>query len=263
MSHKRSKKKREGLSVLDDPKKWSTEIRPPFFDRQTFQMRLDLRAGKNKDAKSVLVLRWAPEVFTEIFDEKMPRYWVSRVKNGESWLYTSPPRWVIERRLEKEQYADSWNKTRWVPLPDGTFLDKGAPPEDYHIFTWLCAEHESVNPENGQPRCCDRAWQDGRKRCWGIFRSPNELDLQCVEAAVRRREGEHFVDPYAPLDQHELEMIEAASGAQIEREAMEMEKRQMEILRDVRTLSEIGISSYDIGSSFEKAQNKPLIHTLN
>lgn len=241
MSHKRAKQDRQLVKAdpLNDPSQWSVDLRPPYFDRETFQFRLDLRAGKNMDNKSILVLRWAPEVFTELYDEKTPRYWVTRVRDGETWLYTSVPRWIIERRLEKGQYADSWNKTRWIPDGEGGFIDKGPPPDDYHIFTWLCAEHESVIPEIGQPKCCDRAFRGGRKRCWGTYRSPNDYDLQCVEAAVRRREGEQFIDPYAPLSPHDLEIIEATSGLQMERVAMEQEQRQMEILRDLRAPSEV------------------------
>lgn len=258
MSHKEAKQERKEQreNPLNDQKFWSTEIRPPFFARAVFQARLDMRAGKNMEGKSVLVLRWAPEVFTELYDEKTPRYWVSRVKDGEKWLYTSVPRWIIERRLEKGQYADSWNKTRFIPDGAGGLIDKGPPPDDYHVFTWLCAEHEGFLA-NGQPACCERAWQDGRKRCWGTYRSPNDYDLQCVEAAVRRREGEDFVDPYAPLTQHDLEAVEAASGMQIERIAMEAEMRAQEILRDQRIFSDTNTLSFDLG------QNKPLIITPN
>lgn len=259
MSHKRAKRQRK--SPLDDPSKWSTEIRPPFFDREVFQARLDLRAGKNRDNKSVLVLRWAPEVQTEMFDTKMPRYWVSRVKDGEGYLYTSPPRWLIERRLEREQYVDSWNSNRMIPDVDGTLLDRGPAPDDYHIFTWLCAEHESNDPIHNWPHCCQRAWEDGRRRCWGTYRQPNDYDLQCVEAAVGRREGEEFVDPYAPLSQHDLEMIEASSAMQMDRVAAEVEQRTAEIIRNERIFSDYGASAYDIGASHEKA--KSLIITPN
>jgi hypothetical protein len=294
MSHQEAKQKRKETreNPLNDPSKWSTEPRPPYFARDLFQARLDMRAGTNQEGKSILRLRWAPEVFTEMFDERLPRYWVSRVKNGESWLYTCVPRWVIEKRIEKGQYADSWNKNRqmrdpasppmcydcgykgdsgWDERPDqklackfcgGTdvggsrFIDKGPPPEDFYVFTWLCAEHEGFL-QNGQPACCERAWQDGRKRCWGTFRSPNDYDLICVEAAVRRREGEPYIDPYAPLSQADLEMIESSSCIQQERAAMEAEMRAQEVLRDQRIFSDTNTVPFDMG------RQKPLIITPN
>lgn len=256
MSHKRAKRQRQAPDPLNDQKFWSTEIRPPFFEREIFQARLDLRAGKNRDNKPVLVLRWAPEVFTEMFDGKMPRYWVSRVKDGEGFLYTSPPRWLIERRLEREQYVDSWNKNRWIPDVDGvSLIDKGPPPDDYHIFTWLCAEHGAIDTKSGEPKCCREAWVDGRRRCWGLYRHPNDYDLQCVEAAVRRRDDEAFSDPYAPLTTRDMEMIEASSAMQMERIAAEAAERSAEILRNERVLSDYGATAFDIGASRQKGES--------
>lgn len=249
MSHKRSKRQRKAPDPLNDQKFWSTEIRPPFFEREIFQARLDLRAGKNRDGKSVLILRWAPEVYTEMFDGKMPRYWVSRIKDGEGFLYTSPPRWLVERRLEREQYVDSWNANRWIPDVDGSLIDKGPPPDEYHIFTWLCAEHGAIDSNSGEPKCCRDAWVDGRRRCWGTYRHPNDYDLQCVEAAVRRRDDKAFADPYAPLSAKDLQIIEASSAMQLERLAAETAARQAEILRDQRTLSDYGATTFDMGQS--------------
>ena len=289
MSSALRKIKRSSLSILDTPSKWSKEIRPPYFAREAFQARLNLRAGFNVDNKPVLLLRWAPEVYKpEMFGVSMPRYWVSRVKDGEDWIYTCVPRWVIERRLEKGSYADSWNKSRYIRdvdsppccldcgyqgdngwnielddtnsclkcrsknLGGSRVIDKGPPANDYYIPTWTCAEHEAVNPVTERPFCCDRQWQKDRGTCWGKFRAPNDYDLQCVSAAVGRRENEPFFDPYAPLSPSDLEVIEASSGVQMERMLEAQYEREKDILGDQKIFSDTNVVPFDIGASYAK-----------
>ena len=213
---------------LNDPSKWSSDIRPPFFDVNAYQKRIDDRVGLNREGKSILKLVWAPEA---IGIYGVPRYWVSRVRDGETWQYTSVPRWIFESRVERSQYAPSWEALRLTMSEDDGFRPSG-PPEDFFMFRWLCAEHELIDPDFGQPKCCQRAWEPDRNRCWGTYRAPNDYDLACIEKALQAREQDAFVNPYEPLSVAELMAIEANSVKQMVEVAAKQHQERMAIGRD-------------------------------
>lgn len=213
---------------LNDPSKWSEDLRPPYFDAQKFQQRLDERVGLNREGKSILALRWAPEA---IGLYGIPRYWVSRVRDGETWKYTSAPRWVLESRIERSQYAPSWNATRFAMSAEDGFVATDA-PEEFFMFRWLCAEHESPDPLYGKPKCCQRAWEPDRLRCWGTYRAPNDYDLACVSKALQVREQGRFVDAYEPLSVHDLIAIESNSTMQMAELVAKEEAERLAMGRD-------------------------------
>lgn len=296
MSHKRVKKTRKLILTdsLNDPTKWDEDLHSPYFDVQSYQKRIDERVGLNADGKSIIRLAWAPTV---IGLYGVPRYWIRRVRDGEQWLYTTVKRWVFESRLERSQYYDSWNATRYsmtVPahcqercedcgttekptetgtgrfcvvcgstqLVRGQQLDKGAPPDEFFKWEWTCANHEAVNPITGQPRCCERADKDEYKRCFGMFRNPNDSDLELISAAVRRRDAERFIDPYKPLSAHDLAAIEASSGIQMEKIAAAIEERRNEVIRNENRIQDFGGSIHDVSGAFAKNPGS-LIYTPN
>ena len=213
---------------LNDPAKWSEELRPPYFDVEAYQKRIDERVGVNREGKSILVVRWAPDCIG-LFG--IPRYWVSRVKDGEGWKYTSAPRFVFESRVERSQYAPSWEAMSLTMSAEDGFVATEA-PEDFYMFRWLCAEHESLDPLWGKPRCCQRAWEPNRLRCWGTFRTPNDYDLECVSRALQVREREKFVNPYEPLSVADLLLIETNSVKQMAEIAARERAEQTAMGRD-------------------------------
>lgn len=283
------------MAPLDDPTKWDADINPPYFDAVSYQARIDDLVGRNAEGKSIIRLVWAPK---SLGLWGVPRYMLSRVKNGEDWLYTTIKRWVLESRLERSQYVDSWNKSRYgmtVPsesperceacgstakpvdkeelgrfcagcgstqLVRGEVLDKGEPPDEFFKWEWTCAIHESINPDTGQHRCCERADKDGHKRCFGLFRNPTDWDLELIKAAVRRRDANKFINPYAPLTAADLVAIEASSGLQMERIAETIEERRTEIVRNEGALSDHGGTFHDVGSAYAKKPDS-LIYTPN
>lgn len=213
---------------LNDPAKWTAEMRPPYFDAEAHQQRLDALVGLNREGKSILRVRWAPEC---IGLYGIPRYWISRVKDGEKWIYTSAPRFVYESCVEKSQYAPSWEALRFTMSEDEGFVSTAA-PEDFYMFRWLCAEHESIHPLWGKPKCCQRAWEPNRLRCWGMYRAPNDYDLACVSKALQAREQSRFIDPYAPLSVADMMFIEANSVKQMAELAAKEDEKKVAVGRD-------------------------------
>lgn len=296
MSHKIAKLERKLrlADPLNDPTKWDIDIQLPYFDVASYQARIDDLVGRNREGKSIIRLIWAPQ---SIGLWGVPRYMLSRIKDGEGWLYTTIKRWVFESRLERSQYYDSWMASRYgttIPadcqerceacgstekptdneigrfcvscgstqLVRGEILDKGAPPDEFFRWEYTCAKHESVNPETGQHRCCEQADKDDHKRCFGSFRNPNDADLDLIRAAFRKRESEKHVDPYSPLSPEDLVAIEAMSCIQMERIAEAVEARRAEVIRNESRLQDFGGSFHDVGSSFDKNPGS-LLYTPN
>lgn len=279
MSHKKKKLQRKLIlsDPLNTPDLWDDEIAPPFFDAQSFQERIDSRVGKNAEGKSIIRLIWGPK---SIGLYGVPRYWIRRQKEGEEFRYTTIKRWYLEQRLERSQYYDSWNASRYAmtepaegkevcevceavdkpvqfgeqrrcavcgssELVKGQQVDKGPPPDEFFKFAWMCANHEEIDQDAGWPKCCERADKDGHKRCFGQFRSPNDYDLECISAAVRRRDDEPWIDPYGPLSPQDLAAIEMSSGLQTERMAAAIMERQAEVIRNENRLSDFGGTYHD------------------
>lgn len=213
---------------LNDKDRWGEEITPPYFDLAAYQKRVDQRVGLNREGKSILKVVWAPQAIG-LFG--IPRYWVSRVRDGEGWKYTSAPRYVFETRVEKSQYAPSWEAMKFAMSAEDGFVAT-EPPEDFYMFRWLCAEHEAVDPKRGRPRCCQRAWEPDRLRCWGTFRNPNDYDLECVAKALQVREREKFINPYEPLSVADLLLIEANSVKQMAEVAQQQQADRIDVGRD-------------------------------
>lgn len=293
MSHRQAKLQRKLILTdpLNDSAHWNEDINPPFFDAQSYQERIDDRVGKNADGKSIIRLIWGPK---SIGLYGVPRYWIRRQKNGEEWRYTTVKRWYLEKRLERSQYYDSWNASRYgttepaegaetcescgaidkpmqfgeqrrcavcgsSELVKGQQVDKGEAPVEFFVFAWMCAEHEGWDQDAGWEACCERADKDGHKRCFGKFRSPNDYDLECISAAVRRRDDEPWIDPYAPLSPQDLTAIEMSSGLQTERMAAAIMERRKEVIRNENRLSDRGGTYHD---TFTKNSGS-LIYTPN
>lgn len=213
---------------LNDPSKWSEDIRPPYFDAESFQQRLDKRVGLNREGKSILRVVWAPK---SIGVYGIPRYWIRRVKDGESWRFTSVPRYVLESRLERSQYARAWSLLGLTMGKEDGFVET-EPPEDFYMFRWMCTEHEAPDPLWGRPKCCQRAWEPERLNCWGTYRAPNDYDLACVSKALQVREQGKFIDAYEPLSIADLMAIEAASMKQMAALVAKENNEQVAIGRD-------------------------------
>jgi hypothetical protein len=252
-------------SELDNPSRWNQYLKP-WFDVEAFQQRINDWVGLARDGSPIIRLVWGQDVTTRAYFEETPKYWTRRQKGHPDFIWWTVPRWILEAKLEPEQYVDAWNATRYKMLdpsagtglkcgdcgmpgdPElingqlycrscvstniigGQVVDKGPPPEIYYSFMSECAEHEGMtDPVNGWPQCCTRAFYEDRRRCWGTYRNPGDLDLEIASQTVRRMEHTKARDPRRPLTIQELQEVELASNMQVERanEQFEMYERQL------------------------------------
>lgn len=219
-------------------------MRAPLLDRVWWQKQIDRIVGKNRAGKSIVQLTWMPEVNTIVVNERVKRYWVKRFKDGDSWVYVSPPRWCLERRLEKSAYYDAHQATRWQRNEStGEITDLGAPPDEFFIFDdgSLIADHDTFQGLSGEPKCCDTAWEgdvkydlqgyamvekrvNQHRRCWGYYRDPDQRDLDRVAQAVRTMEANKYFNPELPLSAEQLALIEFEANMQTQRVEQEKQK---------------------------------------
>lgn len=219
--------KAEAPDALNRPALWYKPLKP-YFDVQAYQERIDARVPRSKDDQSVIRLVWAADINEEAFGEVLPRYWTRRQRVAAdqsdqnatgSWKYWRIPRWILERRIEIEQYAPAWEASRYAMQDNcGRPLDAGEPPHEYYVFAHLIADHEALDA-SGWPACCNRAFITDRSRCWGKYRQPGELELTLISQAMRQMEAAKHRDPYRPLTSAELAEIKLMAGMQVEREA--------------------------------------------
>ena len=240
------------IDALNDPSQWTADASRPSLDVKSWQQKIDRIVGLNRDGKSIIRLVWMPDIWTpgSIFGERIKRYWVRRYKDGETWMYVSPPRWGLERRLEKGAYYDSHQATRYQII-NGEVVDFGPPPDEYFVFDegGLIAEHDKFYSADGQPKCCDIAWEgeskfhlvgyemieekvNARRRCWGYYREPSEVDLNRLRQAVKNRDAQKYFDPYQPLSREQLAVIEIEANMQAQRVDDEFNNRLGELSRD-------------------------------
>lgn len=243
-------------AALDNPSRWNQYLKP-WFDVERFQDRIDSRVGLNAKGQSILRLVWAQDIEQTLFDESTPRYWVRR-RAKEYWTV---PRWIIERRIEPEQYMPGWEQKRYaIEDPEtGVKVDRGEPPSEYFVFAYLVAEH-AEHTINGWPQCCDIAYHETRSRCWGRYRAPGDDTIALIEQAVRQMDADKFIDPYRPLSLSELRETELAANLQVERAQMEFEEYEQNLIRDFvklhgHRLFEGPDTFHDLGANFQKADN--------
>lgn len=259
-------------SALNNPSRWNQRLKQ-WFDVESYQQRINDRAGLNKDGRPVVRLVWGQDVIQRAYFEDTPRYWTKRQKVGPAeFIWFTVPRWIFERRLEPEQYVEAWNAKRYslrdptqghtrcgdcgnssepavingklhcrgctgTNITGGAVIDKGPPPDEYYVYMMDCAVHEQITGGvDGWPLCCTRAFYTDRMRCWGEYRQPSDLDLEIISQSTRAMEADKFRDPYRALTVAEMEETELASNMQVERAELAMEAYEEQMMAEFNRL---------------------------
>lgn len=256
----------------------------PWFNVEAFQKRINDRVGLARDGRPIVRLVWGQDVTQHIFGETTPRYWTKRLRQGNSITWYTIPRWILESRIEPEQYTDAWEKTRYslrdplagdgfkcedcgttreprligskvycagctgTNVKGGAVVDKGPAPPELYVYMAECAEHEGITDAiSGWPHCCTRAFYTDRMRCWGKYRPPCDLDLKVVEQVVQALNATNAHDPYRPVTPTELAEMELASNMQVERAQLEFEEYERQLQAEV--LKSYPYPGFELGAS--------------
>src|SRR5262245_43170426 len=210
--------------VYDHVERWASPNiwEPPTFDVVKFQERIDNVIG-TADGKPIVRVIWAwqsREFFHTKFDDlgkptrgehrAKYRFMTVKLPNDED-VDISVPRWILEQRYEPGQYYQSWQQSRYIRNPEtGRLEDKrGEPPADgWYGYLRTVAEHD---PDEA---CCDRAWRDHRRRCWGYYREPGQKDLDILQKAVYLRDHDpQKYSPHEPLPEEALDELQRLAYA--------------------------------------------------
>jgi len=227
---------------INNPLKWWSTINPPLFNRTKFQKKIDKIVGLSR-GKSIIMLRWSWESSYEMFGKLKQRYSFLTLEIKGQEVQFSVPRWVIEQRIEPEQFKPSWDATRYVVDPatvvydtstatydlDGNLtspgdliyagdkLDKGECPNEWHQNLWIIADHDGM--------CCEKAEKMGRS-CWGYYRSPSQWDLNEIKRIhhAKLNDATYNQSPFEPLTEETL--AESAKSEFEFRQRVDAEKKK-------------------------------------
>lgn len=217
-------------SAYNNPARWGDSgiWNRPIFNLNRFQKKINRLIG-TADGKPIVRAVWAWDVNRWECGEmrKAYRFYTAKFPNGDT-CDLSPPRWMMEERIEPGQYLPNWEQVRYIrrqidvkligvddlgePIYEPVYetIDSTGPPPVGGMYSYLytIADHD---PNNG---CCDRAirdWKNGKRatrRCWGYYRKPGDKDLQILQEAKRQRDTNPYKQsPHEPLSAETLKEI--------------------------------------------------------
>lgn len=245
----------------DDQSKWAREgiFKPPsHVDVKAYQKALDKIVGVALNGESIIRLQWAWEcrrwenIEWDGFGNATKGEWRQKYRaltveiGNDEYVDIAPPRWVLEERFEPEQYAPTWEKTRYKPVTKGNppfmcpkcygvgwinpWLSMGpmlscqhcgeitdlptvrqdmfgpAPREGWYN---LLPEYGVIAEHENRKRCCDRLWKKEKAICWGRYKLPDEKELTMLKRARQARDKDVELNPREALSEEALRQAQA------------------------------------------------------
>lgn len=220
---------REKHPVFDDPRKWGSAgiWEAPVFDVAGYQRRINEICGVSVEGYPVVRVVWAWNSTYPIYTKwdglgrgtkvemrQRYRFMTVTLPDGDE-VDISVPRWILEQRVEPELLAATWEDSRWVfdpQLQRRKDVRGEMPPAGTYYYLRTISVHDD------DEACCDRAWNNDRRRCWGYYRLPEEQDLNLLREAVRLRDAD-------PVKRSAREPLTADELAEIDRLAYATDQR--------------------------------------
>lgn len=184
---------------------------PSNFDKAVYQKRIDNIVG-TRDGRPIIKLAWAPDELRwrpHAHGDTPPGYTfpIFIAYHDADGSEVAAPRWVLLERLEPEQFAPTWEATRYS-MYQGRLWDWSGPcPSERYIELRAHCYHDGV--------CCPcrKLWtcQCGVEydHCWGRYAEPDEQLLNWI----RRKSWEAQHDPdVKPTD--DVRYLESAHAQQ-------------------------------------------------
>jgi hypothetical protein len=231
---------------FNDPVTWCSGdvYKAPSFNARAYQRKLDKIAGTRR-GRPVVRLIWAGDknCFSKFYDDwddhglgihseirAKYKYAVIRVPGTADSFDVPPPRWIFEERHEPEQYAASWEQARWVYVTKGDGTEdkrrverRPPPPNEYYDHLWTVAKHDDY--------CCQTA-QMNKKVCWGLYRQPDERDLDVIRRAIQDRDKDAEQSPYEQLNEKSLAAADKDASDFVSKTKEERKQKTKEFVDD-------------------------------
>jgi len=186
------------ITPRDGAEQWTPNMpAPKHVDVEYWQRRINDIVG-SRDGRPIIKLIWCPaeKRWTPHPHGMEPPGYTFPVfiayTTAEGYL-VSPPFWGLMVRLEPEQYAPTWEKTRYTVERDGRLWDwKGPIPTDKYEELKCHSYHDGVCC-----RCIGYECKCGVQyaHCWGRYADPNEHMLQWIGKKAREAYADPDVDP--------------------------------------------------------------------
>lgn len=125
-----------------------------------------------------------------------------------------PPRFMILERLDRSEYAASWEESSFMEV-EGVkrrIRAETPPPSMYKVLK-VIAEHDETYIVGEKPHCCKVWLHEAQKICYGRYRPPAEKDLAYIRG-IRENMDKLGVSQRADAPREEKVLMHAAQSTQ-------------------------------------------------
>lgn len=185
--------------LFDNTAGWVPNMAPPRSftreDQAEYQRSIDAITG-TRDARPLIKLSWGPDElrwYPHVMGEDAPGYTfpICHFKRDADGNHIAAPRWCLWERLEPEQYAATWEATRYN-VHNGQVWDlKGPCPPERYILLKVHAYHDGV--------CCPCHGTDCEcidvEHCWGLYADPDARLLEWIRKTAYEARNDPDVNP--------------------------------------------------------------------
>ncbi len=221
------------IKPQDGAERWhSNEPRPSNFDVAAYQKRIDDLVG-TRDGRPIIKLAWGPEELrwrphphgTKPHGYTFPIFIAYHDAEGNE---VSAPRWVLLERIEPEQYAPTWEASRYS-MYEGSLWDWSGPcpVERYVELKAWCYHDGKCCPCLGNECKCGPEYF----HCWGRYLEPNERLLDWIRKTAWEAQRDPDVDPTKDIRHLESARAQMKLRSQLI-EAQDKKKEEDRILNE-------------------------------
>ena len=186
------------ITPRDGAESWQPdEPAPSNFNQAAFQQHIDQITG-TRDGRSLIKLVWAPSEKRwsphphgdEPVGYQFPIFVAYTTADG---VHVAAPRWVLLERIEPEQFAPTWEASRYTREDDGRLWDwKGPCPSEYYAELRCITSHDGLCcPCLGDTCECGIDYD----HCWGRYIEPSEATLNWVRQVFWESVHDRDVNP--------------------------------------------------------------------
>ncbi len=221
------------IKPKDGAESWTPNmLAPSHFNVAAYQKLIDQIVG-TRDGRSIIKLDWAPQVLrwrphpigVESPGYTFPIFIAYHDKDGNE---VSAPRFVLLERLEPEQYAPTWEATRYS-MYEGKLWDWSGPcPDERYVELKAWCYHDG--------KCCPCLGNECKCgpeyfHCWGHYLEPNDRLLDWIRKTAWEARRDKDVNPTKDIRYLESAHAQRKLRSQLI-EAQEKKKENNRILNE-------------------------------